>query len=74
MINLITAGKVYFVSWETDTTPELDNCALQGPHTLEDAKRIRDEMHRMGLKASVIDVHATLMNVYRSGQADAVQS
>lgn len=46
-------AKIYSVSWETKMDT-LDDCAIQGPHTLEKAKELRDHFHSRGMKASVI--------------------
>ncbi len=49
--------KDHYVAWECGqgiSKDDLDDCALQGPHTREKALKIMHDLHTFGLKASVI--------------------
>lgn len=52
--------KYFYVAWETKGSSDLDDCALHGPHDHETAVHIKENMHRAGLKASVIDCTRSL--------------
>ena len=60
--------KTYFVAWERkDSLTDLDDCALQGPHSKDDAERVKNEIHAYGCKATVIDCTELFKSIARNG-------
>jgi len=59
----MSTKKVFYVAWESSITgrEEPGDClALQGPHTLEYAEQIAEDLRFSGLRASAIDCSRSL--------------